>query len=77
MSETPTAGLMTSQQACDYLGISDNTLRRWCELGLPYIQPPGMLKRFRKADIDAYLETLAQQAADASYARLLSERSGD
>ncbi|HEL2550145.1 helix-turn-helix domain-containing protein [Streptococcus suis] len=42
------------QQTCDYLGISNNTLDRWIQKGLPFIKI-GKSIRFNKQAIDAWL----------------------
>lgn len=57
----PTSGLMTVAEACTYLGVTESTLRRWVAAGMPSIKPPGAHRRFRKADLDAYLDALATE----------------
>lgn len=42
------------QQACDYLGISNNTLDSWIQKGLPSIKI-GKTIRFHKDSIDCWL----------------------
>ena len=45
---------LNKQQACDYLGISNNTLDFWIQKGLPYIKI-GKTIRFHKDSIDCWL----------------------
>ncbi|HEM5091670.1 helix-turn-helix domain-containing protein [Streptococcus suis] len=45
---------LNKQQACDYLGISNNTLDSWIKQGLPVIRV-GKTVRFDKAKINRWL----------------------
>ena len=45
---------LNKQQACDYLGISNNTLDSWIQKGLPSIKI-GKTIRFHKDSIDCWL----------------------
>ena len=45
---------LNKQQACQYLGISNNTLDNWIQKGLPYIKI-GKSIRFHKETIDTWL----------------------
>ncbi|HEK9074758.1 TPA: helix-turn-helix domain-containing protein [Streptococcus suis] len=45
---------LNKQQACNYLGISNNTLDSWIQQGLPYIKI-GKSIRFNKQSIDTWL----------------------
>lgn len=45
---------LNKQQACNYLGISNNTLDSWIQKGLPYIKI-GKSTRFNKQAIDTWL----------------------
>lgn len=45
---------LNKQQACDYLGISNNTLDTWIQKGLPAIKI-GKSIRFNKQAIDNWL----------------------
>ncbi|HFU4000338.1 TPA: helix-turn-helix domain-containing protein [Streptococcus suis] len=45
---------LNKQQACDYLGISNNTLDSWIKQGLPVIRV-GKTVRFDKAEINRWL----------------------
>ena len=46
---------LNKQQACHYLGISNNTLDSWIKKGLPYIRV-GKTIRFDKAEINRWLQ---------------------
>ena len=46
---------LNKQQACHYLGISNNTLDSWIKNGLPYIRV-GKTIRFDKAEINRWLQ---------------------
>lgn len=46
---------LNKQQACDYLGISNNTLDSWIKQGLPVIRV-GKTVRFDKAEINRWLQ---------------------
>lgn len=45
---------LNKQQACDYLGVSNNTLDSWIQQGLPSIKI-GKTVRFNKQAIDSWL----------------------
>ena len=46
---------LNKQQACDYLGISNNTLDSWIKKGLPVIRI-GKTVRFDKTGINRWLQ---------------------
>lgn len=46
---------LNKQQACDYLGISNNTLDSWIRKGLPVIRI-GKTVRFDKTEINRWLQ---------------------
>ena len=46
---------LNKQQACHYLGISNNTLDSWIKKGLPHIKV-GKTIRFDKAKINRWLQ---------------------
>lgn len=50
--ETP---FLNKQQACNYLGISNNTLDSWIKNGLPVIRI-GKIVRFNKIEINRWLQ---------------------
>ena len=47
---------LNKQQTCDYLGISNNTLDKWIQKGLPAIKI-GKTIRFHKETIDHWLNS--------------------
>ena len=47
---------LNKKQACDYLGISNNTLDSWIQRGLPSIKI-GKTIRFHKDAIDRWLNS--------------------
>jgi len=46
---------LNKQQACHYLGISNNTLDSWIKKGLPHIRV-GKTIRFDKSEINRWLQ---------------------
>ncbi|NQN54469.1 helix-turn-helix domain-containing protein [Streptococcus suis] len=46
---------LNKQQACDYLGISNNTLDSWIKKGLPVIRV-GKTVRFDKTELNHWLK---------------------
>ena len=49
---------MNKQQTCTYLKISNNTLDKWIEYGLPFIWI-GSTRRFDRVAIDKWLNSRA------------------
>jgi excisionase family DNA binding protein len=48
---------LTLGQAARYLGVAQSTIRKWSDLGrLPAFYTPGRHRRYRRADLDAFLE---------------------
>jgi len=50
--------LLTPPQAAKYLGVSLRTLQSWHERGIapPSIKYPSGARRYRRSDLDAYIE---------------------
>lgn len=48
---------LNKRQACDYLGISNNTLDLWISMGLPYIKI-GKSIRFNKESVNQWMTRL-------------------
>ena len=48
---------LNKQQACEYLGISNNTLDSWIKKGLPIIRV-GKTVRFNKDDLNQWLQNI-------------------
>ena len=46
---------LNKQQACEYLGISNNTLDEWIKKGLPVIRI-GKTVRFNKTEVNRWLQ---------------------
>src|SRR5947207_7804865 len=48
---------MTLGQAAKYLGVAQSTIRKWSDLGrVPAFYTPGGHRRYRRTDLDAFLE---------------------
>src|SRR5436305_6224826 len=48
---------MTLGQAAKYLGVAQSTIRKWSDLGrVPAFYTPGGHRRYRRADLDTFLE---------------------
>src|SRR5947207_15743122 len=48
---------MTLGQAAKYLGVAQSTIRKWSDLGrVPAFYTPGGHRRYRRSDLDAFLE---------------------
>lgn len=49
---------LTLGRAAEYLGVAQSTLRKWCDAGrVPAFTTPGGHRRFRKSDLDAFLDS--------------------
>ena len=57
MSEIP--AYLSISQLLDYLGISDDTLRRWRQKGFP---EPGRHGRWQRAKVDRYMDGKVEPA---------------
>ena len=48
---------LTLGQAAKYLGVAQSTMRKWSDLGrVPAFYTPGGHRRYRRRDLDAFLE---------------------
>ena len=48
---------LTLGRAASYLGVAQSTLRKWCDARrLPAFTTPGGHRRFRKSDLDAFVD---------------------
>src|SRR5438270_13947941 len=48
---------MTLGQAAKYLAVTQSTIRKWSDVGrVPAFYTPGGHRRYRRADLDAFLE---------------------
>jgi excisionase family DNA binding protein len=56
---------LTLGRAAEYLGVAQSTIRKWCDAGrVPAFTTPGGHRRFRKSDLDAFLESSRPGAAN-------------
>jgi excisionase family DNA binding protein len=61
--------------AADYIGVHFTTLRRWADDGkVPCIRTPGGRRRFKKAELDAFVASLRQGERPESTALQRLER---
>ena len=52
---------LTLGQAAKYLGVAQSTIRKWSDVGrLPAFYTPGGHRRYRRADLDEFLDRSAQ-----------------
>jgi excisionase family DNA binding protein len=60
---TPTSNAndwLTLGQAARYLGVAQSTIRKWSDSGrVPVFKTPGRHRRYRRGDLDAFLESSA------------------
>ena len=54
---SPTPELMSLQEVASYLGMAERTIYMWAQNGKVPAFKLGAAWRFRKSDIDAWLET--------------------
>src|SRR5919202_1087332 len=48
---------LTLGQAAKYLGVAQSTIRKWSDLGrVPAFYTPGGHRRYRRSDLDSFLE---------------------
>ena len=53
----PETEWLTLGQAAKYLGVAQSTIRKWSDLGrVPAFYTPGGHRRYRRSDLDAFLE---------------------
>src|SRR5437773_7990903 len=63
--DEPTEWLMLGQ-AAKYLGVAQSTIRKWSDLGrVPAFYTPGGHRRYRRRDLDAFLERSGPHAQEA------------
>ena len=57
-------GLLRYEQAADYLGIEIPTVKKWVKEGkLPYVKISRKCTRFKKVDLDKFIESARVEAA--------------
>ena len=49
--------ILTTGEAADLLGVSTETVRRWCIQGILPFEQPGQHKRFRRSDVERLAES--------------------
>ncbi len=63
MGERP----LTPSQVADLFGVSVVTVAAWSDAGLlPHFRTPGGQRRFRKGDVERFLEVHGTDAAEAT-----------
>jgi excisionase family DNA binding protein len=56
---------LTLGQAAKYLGVAQSTIRKWSDLGrVPAFYTPGGHRRYRRSDLDRFLERSGPGAKD-------------
>src|SRR5881409_4369222 len=56
---------LTLGQAAKYLGVAQSTIRKWSDLGrVPAFYTPGGHRRYRRRDLDAFLERSGPHAQE-------------
>ena len=57
---------LTLGQAAKYLGVAQSTIRKWTDQGrVPAFKTPGGHRRYRRRDLDAFVERSAPGAASS------------
>ncbi|MBA2384585.1 MAG: response regulator [Actinobacteria bacterium] len=60
---------LTLGQAAKYLGVAQSTMRKWSDVGrLPAFYTPGGHRRYRRSDLDQFLDRSGPGAGGAGYA---------
>ncbi len=63
---------LTLGQAAKYLGVAQSTIRKWSDQGrVPAFYTPGGHRRYRRSDLDAFLEHSGPGGAEPSGPRVL------
>jgi excisionase family DNA binding protein len=63
---------LTLGQAAKYLGVAQSTLRKWSDAEMiQAFYTPGRHRRYRRSDLDAFLERSGPGAAEATGPRVL------
>lgn len=58
MSDESLKALMTQAEVADLFRVSAVTVGKWADDGLlPHFKTPGGRRRFRRADVEAFLKT--------------------
>jgi len=68
----PELGWLTLGQAARYLGVAQSTMRKWADSNVVEVfTTPGGHRRFRRGDLDAFLERSRPQADEQRGPRIL------
>ena len=61
---------LTLGQAAKYLGVAQSTMRKWSDVGrVPAFYTPGGHRRYRRADLDKFLEQSGPGPGMGAYSR--------
>jgi excisionase family DNA binding protein len=61
---------LTLGQAAKYLGVAQSTMRKWSDLGrVPAFYTPGGHRRYRRSDLDQFLDRSGPSAGASGYVR--------
>jgi excisionase family DNA binding protein len=59
---------LTLGEAAKYLGVAQSTMRKWSDLGrVPAFYTPGGHRRYRRSDLDKFLDSSGPAAGGAAY----------
>jgi|GEM_PF-3551692 len=58
--------ILTTGEAADLLGVSTETVRRWCAQGILPFEQPGQHKRFRRRDVERLAESYSVGASSVA-----------
>lgn len=56
--------LMTAEEVAAHLQVSEGTVNQWVKAGRIPVVKVGRLNRFRRADIDAWVDERARDASE-------------
>src|SRR6476646_11200833 len=67
MAQRDDSEWLTLGQAARFLGVAQSTIRKWSDQGrVPAFYTPGGHRRYRRGDLDAFLERSGPQSAAQS-----------
>ena len=68
---------LTLGQAAKYLGVAQSTIRKWSDLGrVPTFYTPGGHRRYRRRDLDAFLERSGPAARSGPLVLVVDDDAG-
>lgn len=57
--------LLTISEAADFIGISQNTLRKWTDRGkVPHVRLPSGYRRYRPEELAEFVRQMEHDVAD-------------